>query len=125
MKHIVILLIAFLSSSFCSSATTYPTPNGSTYEIPDNEEYICTVKGWNSANGEYATIRIYLRHSTCDDIYIGREVNERGVSSLYGVVKLVTNPNYQNRYKYYVKTGLIGAFFFNSDKLNRKYVREW
>lgn len=125
MKYLLILLIAFLSSSFCSYATTSPAPNSSAYEVPDDEEYICTVKGWNSGNGEIATIRIFLKRSTCGDYYIGREVNNNRVSTLHGTVKRVTNPSYSSRYKYFVKTGLIGAFFFNTrEPLNDKYLFE-
>lgn len=124
MKYFVVFILAILGTA-SSSATPTPTTSSTSYEVPKNEDYVCTVEGWNSATGEFATIRIYLQHTPCNDIYIGREVDEDGVSSLYGVVKFVTNPKYEKRYKYFVKTGLVGGFFFNSRKLQAQYVRTW
>lgn len=121
MKKIIFITLMFLGISFIANAFTVLD----TSKTMDEETYVCTVWGWNNATGEEQKINIYICHSRYSGTYyVGREVTNGNVSSLYGIVKLVTNPSYSREYKYFVKTGMVGAFFFNTNRLNDNYLKD-
>lgn len=112
MKKVVFILFALMCVAFVANASS------------ENETYVCTVQGWNNANGEEKQINIYLRQSNyMKPCYIGRTVDASGnVSSLSGFVKFVTSSTYSSNYRYCVKTGFVGSYMFNTNRLNEKYV---
>lgn len=112
MKKVICIFIALISVIFVANASSV------------EETYVCTVYGWNNADGKELKINIYLRElQYSDPCYVGRDVNERGeVSSLSAPVKFVTSSTYSSNFRYFVKLGLVGSYYFNTNKLNEEYV---
>ena len=124
MKKCIFILLVFLGVTvIATEANTSST--SVTINTVEGEKYVCTVDGWNMANGESQEINIYLLSTDYNGTYyIGREVYPDGsVDSIYGVVQIVTNPRYTDSYRYSVKTGLVGAYLFNSRNINERYIR--
>lgn len=92
-----------------------------------DERYVCTVWGWNNWTGEEKQILIYFAEDDCQGArYIGREISYNGEPSTisWGEVKITTNPAYRDDYRYYVKTGSIGCYFFNTNAINEEYTEK-
>ena len=132
MKKILFLLVsAFVLSWWVNkvNANTYSYENA-TKEVStenssnaDNERYVCTVIAWNNSTGNETKLNIYFNSY---GFYIAREVLRDGnISYSYGTVKLVTNPKYSNRFRYWAKIDFIGGYFFNTPKrLNESYISD-
>lgn len=124
MKKLFFILSFLFSASLYEGVGAYN--NVINVSIDNEESYVCSVVGWNSANGEKTSLNIYfVRWKYGSPSYIAREVDSNGnVSSLHGTVKIVTNPDYSSHYRYYVKTGIVGAYFFNTNRrLDERYIK--
>ncbi len=96
--------------------------------VVNGERYICTVTGVSTWNGETITLKIYFRSESWTTDYIAREIMEDGRpnSVLSGTVERLSSQGKEHygNYKYIVKTGMLRAFLFNTNKLNDKYIEE-
>ncbi len=124
MKRIFFILTTLFGIFFCVNIIA----GNKTSQTEYSETYICTATGWDSYDGKSVTLKIYLIRYGDGGHYRAKEVDSDGsVSEISsGIVKLVTNPDYK-QYKYYVKTGFIGAVFFNTPpnrRLDTRFLEE-
>lgn len=90
--------------------------------LKDTETFVCTVTAVDSMYGETRKVNIYLLDTDWGGkMYIGREVVNGHEKSVYGEVYF----NDDSKYKYWVKTGMVGICYFNTTKLNDKYVKHY
>ncbi len=117
--RVVVSLLSMLLM-VCNFANAYSQGGTSTR----NETYVCSVIGWNNVDGSECKFHIYLKKSSYSEpCYVGREVDENGEeSSFYNQVSFVVSSTYSGEYTYCIKSGFIGAYLFNSNRLDDKYV---
>lgn len=88
-----------------------------------SKTFVCTVSAWDSNSDKTVKVNIYFVKYGDSGHYSAVELNSDGGESCFsGAVKFVTNHKYSGRYKYYAKTGFVGALFFNSKRLDDRYV---
>ncbi len=126
MKKIIICAVAFIAVLTANaSLATVTNRSSSPTKVETNDKnrtWVEDVKGWNSANGKEATVRIYKTTDYKGElVYEATTKAENGYESNPFYVYITTNPKYKEHYRYWVKTGMVGCYFFNSNKISRSY----
>ena len=117
-----VLVLTFLPLGLSADVSTSEGTSSGESNVRDTETYVCTVTAIDSMYGETRKVNIYLLDTDWGGkMYIGREVVNGHEKSVYGEVYF----NDDSKYKYWVKTGMVGICYFNTTKLNDKYVKNY